>query len=424
MEGNYLLLFGKFFLTLSILTFNPMFDIINIVKITIEEAAMKKYYYKNPWRAGKNKKGFIIRLWVGLGLFLISAAALIASRLSVGFADWFCFNIYPIFSGIGSRAWGVFPFSAGEIFLVLAIAGGIAGIICHIIYIKHRKGRRVRAFLGGFSFYWLAAAIIALLLTFNCLVCYGRTPFSQYSGLTLGKYTVEELKGLTEDLIEEANKAAEEVELDHEGRAVKPQNFNRLAIEAMEALSEDYKELKTYYPQPKGVIASPVMSGFNLAGIYFPITVEANYNKAMPVSSQGFTACHELSHLSGFLREDEANFLAFAACRKSESPYFRYSGYLGALTYALNACYPVMESEEYYGLCEKLSPVILAEYSYRNSYWEPYQKKITYQVSSVVNDTYLKANNQTDGTKSYGRVVDLMLAEWKKENNLSDTGIQ
>lgn len=385
---------------------------------------MKKYYYKNPWRSGGEKKGFKIRLSVGLGLFLISAAALIGSRLSIEFADWFCFNVYPVFSGIGSRVWGVFPFSVGEIFLVLAITGGIAGIVCHIVYIKRRKGRRLRAFLGGFSFYWLAASVIALLLTFNCLVSYGRTPFSRYSGLTLGKYTVEELKGLTEDLIEKANKAAEEAELDSEGRAVKPENFDQLAIKAMESLSEDYEVLKTYYPQPKGVTASPVMSSFNLAGIYFPVTVEANYNKAMPVSSQGFTACHELSHLSGFLREDEANFLAFAACRKSESAYFRYSGYLGALTYALNACYPAMGSDEYYSLCEKLSPVILAEYSYRNSYWEPYQKKITYQVSSAVNDTYLKANNQTDGTKSYGRVVDLMLAEWKKENNLSESGIQ
>ena len=46
---------------------------------------------------------------------------------------------------------------------------------------------------------------------------YSRTPFSQYSGLTLGKYTVEELKGLTLDLIEEANKAAEGVGLTAKG---------------------------------------------------------------------------------------------------------------------------------------------------------------------------------------------------------------
>ncbi len=385
---------------------------------------MKKYYYKNPWQLGAEKKGHKIRLIIGLCLILLSAAALVASRSSVEFSDWFCFNIYPVFSGIGSRIWGALPFSVGEIFVYIVIIGAAAGIVCHIIYIKHRKGKRLKAFLWGFSFFWLFGGIIALLLTFNCLVGYNRTPFSQYSGLTLGKYTIEELKGLTLDLIEKANLAAEEVELDGEGRAIKPENFSQLAIKAMEGLAEDYSVLKTYYPQPKGVIASPAMSSINLAGIYFPITVEANYNTAMPVSSQGFTVCHELSHLSGFIREDEANFLAFAACRKSESPYFRYSGYLGALTYALNACYSSMDKDEYYSLCEKISPVILAEYSYRNAYWEQYRKKVTYKVSSAVNDTYLKVNNQTDGTKSYGRMVDLMLAEWKKENNLENSGIQ
>lgn len=385
---------------------------------------MRKYYYKNPWQLGAEKKGYKIRLLIGLCLILLSAAVLVASRLSVEFSDWFGFNIYPVFSGIGSHIWGLLPFSVGEFFVYAVIISAIAGIVCHIIYIKHRKGKRFKAFLQGFSFFWLFGGIIALLITFNCLVGYNRTPFSQYSGLTLGKYTTEELKGLTLDLIEKANLAAEEVELDGEGRAIKPEDFSNLAIKSMESLAEDYSVLKAYYPQPKGVIASPTMSSFNLAGIYFPITVEANYNKAMPVSSQGFTACHELSHLSGFIREDEANFLAFAACRKSESPYFRYSGYLGALTYALNACYSSMENDEYYSLCEKISPVILAEYSYRNEYWEPYRKKVTYQVSSVVNDTYLKVNNQTDGTKSYGRMVDLMLAEWKKENNLENIGIQ
>jgi len=33
----------------------------------------------------------------------------------------------------------------------------------------------------------------------------------------------------------------------------------------------------------------------------------------------------------------------------------------------------------------------------------------------VVNDTYLKANNQSDGVKSYGKVVDLLLAWYRTQ---------
>ena len=358
-----------------------------------------------------------VRWIISLVLIVISVTLLAASRISTGFADWFGFNIYPVISGIGARIWGIFPFSASEFFVILVILGAIIGLICLILYIKHRRGRRFKAFLNGFS--WGAAGISAifLLVTTNCLMGYSRTPFSVYSGLTLEKYTSEELKGLTLDLAEKANAAVKEVRLDENNRPLKPENFGSLAAEAMEKAAEEYPVLESYYPQPKAVLCSGVMSSFNLAGIYFPVTVEANYNQSMPVSSQGFTACHELSHLSGFMREDEANYIAFIACRESDDPYFRYSGYMNALIYALNAYRGSSTDEEYYSVAAEIDPVILAEYDYRNEYWAPYRKKVTYKVSSAVNDIYLKSNNQTDGAKSYGRMVDLMLAEWKAEKN-------
>jgi len=372
---------------------------------------MKTAFKKDRSRKLKLNKSRWIATFI---LILISLAVLIAVRSSTEFADWFGFHIYPIVSGVGSRLWGLLPFSAGEIFVVLVILGGIVGLVCLIIYVKNKKGQRRKAFFNGFSWAALFAAAVFCLVTLNCLSGYSRTPFSYYSGLNVAEYTAEELKGLTLSLIEKANEAVKEVSLDEDGRPVKPDDFNSLAAKAMEGAAEKYPVLKAYYPQPKGVIASDIMSSFNLAGIYFPVTVEANYNQSMPVSSQGFTACHELSHLSGFIREDEANYIAFTACRNSGSAYFRYSGYLDALTYALNAYRGVASDEEYYGVVGIIDARILAEYNYRNEYWAAFRKKVTYKVSSTVNDAYLKANQQADGTKSYGRVVDLMLAEWKK----------
>lgn len=37
------------------------------------------------------------------------------------------------------------------------------------------------------------------------------------------------------------------------------------------------------------------------------------------------------------------------------------------------------------------------------------------QVSNQVNDTYLKINDQKEGVKTYGRMVDLMLAYHREE---------
>lgn len=357
-------------------------------------------------------KKTVIKWIIAAAVGLAAAGVLIAARRSRTFADWFCFNVYPFFSGIGSRVWGVLPFSVGELFVALVILGVLAGLVLLIVYVKRRKGQRVLALLGGLSWAGITAAALFFLVTLNCLVGYSRTPFSSYSGLTLREYTAEELRELAVYMIEEANKCAELVELDGEGRPVKPDDFSQLAVEAMSGLAEDYPVLDTYYPQPKAVLASPIMSNFNLAGIYFPVTVEANYNQAMPVSSQGFTACHELSHLSGFIREDEANFIAFIACRESGDPYLRYSGYLGALTYTMNAYYSVAEREDYGELYLSICDTIHEEFAYRGSYWAQFEKKATFQAATAVNDAYLKANNQADGTRSYGRVVDLLLAEY------------
>lgn len=41
-------------------------------------------------------------------------------------------------------------------------------------------------------------------------------------------------------------------------------------------------------------------------------------------------------------------------------------------------------------------------------------------MSDKVNDTYLKANKQTDGVESYDRMVDLLMAEYLEEGNVND----
>ena len=44
-------------------------------------------------------------------------------------------------------------------------------------------------------------------------------------------------------------------------------------------------------------------------GLYFPFSMEANYNDTMSIMNKPFTMCHELAHTHGYIFEDEANFL-------------------------------------------------------------------------------------------------------------------
>ena len=117
---------------------------------------------------------------------------------------------------------------------------------------------------------------------------------------------------------------------------------------------------------------------------------------------------HEQSHLRGFMNEAEANFIAYLACENSDSDYFRYSGNCLALLYSMNALYSA-DYERWYELRLQYPDYIDADMRAQNAYIDSHDTKVA-EVSDAVNDTYLKLNDQQDGVRSYGKMVDLLLA--------------
>lgn len=180
----------------------------------------------------------------------------------------------------------------------------------------------------------------------------------------------------------------------------------------MQAASEAFPALGGFYPQPKPVAVSRILSVQQLCGIYSPFTIEANFNRNMPDYNIPHTICHELSHLKGFMREDEANFIGFLACISSEDQAFQYSGYLTGWVYAGNALAGV-DRDGYIELHGRLCDQALADLAENNAFWDRYEGKVA-EVSNQMNDVYLKINRQEDGVKSYGRMVDLMLEYYRE----------
>ena len=176
----------------------------------------------------------------------------------------------------------------------------------------------------------------------------------------------------------------------------------------MKNLGEVYPQLAGWYPYPKPLAISRILSVQQLCGIYSPFTVEANYNREMPLYNIPHTICHELSHLKGYMREDEANFIGYLACVLSSSPEFRYSGYVMGWVYAGNALAAV-DPDGYRTLRNQLPEAVLEDLAYNNRFWDRFEGKVA-EVSTQINDSYLKAHSQEDGVRTYGRMVDLMLA--------------
>ena len=349
-------------------------------------------------------KGRMVFFWCGL--FCITTGLNLAARLVPGFAEWYAVWIYPVFVNTVGRFCSLLPVSVIELSIYLIVVTLLAGVIALC-----RGKLRLRRAAGILVKFLL---VLFALFTLNCGINYHRTPFSERAGFTIQKSTKEELIALCEFLVEEVNAAAEGLPVDEQGVCKVECDRIQEAKKAMQKVAEEYPELSGYYPDAKPVLSTWYLSWQLLQGVYSPFTVEANYNRGMPDQDQPSTICHELSHLKGFMREDEANFISYLACRVSDRQEFRYSGSLLAYIYAGNALYK-QDVEAYRevsaGLCEQAVRDLQAH----NAYWAQYRGTVA-EVSDKLNDAYLKANAQEDGVKSYGRMVDLLLA-WKREHS-------
>ncbi len=328
------------------------------------------------------------------GILLLLAASIlqICSRGISGFATWYAHHIYPVLVKVIGGFFGLFPVSAAELGLYAFLIMVVAGIIRYI-------RRPVQLAIRGF----FTVSVLLFLYTVNCGVNYHAMAFSEYAGLETGLYTEDELRELCRYLVAKVNETvSDERYADHR------QEWHAEGVAAMQAAGETFPSLSGFYPRPKPVTVSWILSVQQLSGIYVPFTIEANFNREMTDYNIPHTICHELSHLKGFMREDEANFIGYLACITSEKRSFQYSGYLTGWIYAGNALAKI-NPEAYIELHQELSQEVRDDLAENSRFWNQYDGKIA-EVSTQLNDTYLKMNNQADGVRSYGRMVDLMLA--------------
>ena len=357
------------------------------------------------------------RLWILLTIPAAFTLLFCASRIP-GFAESYAEGPYSVLSHAGNFLSGLVPFSVGEILVYALAALLLAAIVRFAVRMVRGTDRRGPAAVKFCINLLCLAGCLLFLFTVDCGVNYYRSTFAQTSGLTVTASQKAELVRLCKTLSADAGTLREQTE-SGEGGVTKlrsrafAQNADK-ARAALDSLSTKYPLLRPGYGAPKPVLASNALSRCNITGMFFPFTFEANVNTDVPEYTIPFTMCHELSHLRGFMREDEANFIAYLACRNSADADFRYSGALEAFTYASNALFSA-DSAEAGKIYSSLSTGVRRDLQFNNNYWDRFKGPAADAATSV-NNSYLKANSQADGVQSYGRMVDLLLALQRSED--------
>ncbi|MGI6199777.1 MAG: DUF3810 domain-containing protein [Christensenellales bacterium] len=320
-------------------------------------------------------------------------------------------GVYPAVSAALGALTGWFSFSLGEALLALGALGVLALITAAIV--QAVRARRL---------WWRPA--VALLRRLMCIgLClyslfyalwgfnHFRPSYGELAGLPVAPRDGEALCALCVELADQANALRAKLPEDAQGcfqATVSARQVCEKAPEAYRAAAATYPLLSGTLSPVKGVAISEALSHLNITGIYCPYTAEANLNVNAPQSTLPLTACHELAHRLGFAREDEATFLGYLACTASDDAAFAYSGLFTALIHAGNALY-AEDPEAYSALWARYSPALARDMAQNSAYWDQYQGKAE-EIQRAVNDQYLKGNGQSAGVKSYGMVVDLLLA--------------
>ena len=375
------------------------------------------------------KKERMHKIYVVTMVILITVTILqnLLAWLSTDYADWHRVHIFPFFQNIMTSFSNVFPFSLGELLLCMAAVFAMAMMIAGIAYfISRLNGISVKGYERFFKTAGFIIAGTAFVMTNNCFILYHSTGLegSYLNGASESEYDFETLAESREFIVERVNALAKEIERDEDGNPKFTGNMADEAVKAMQNLGLQWNELLGQYSVPKPLLASEFMCQQSMRGYYFPFTMEANYNAEMTEINMPSTMCHELAHTKGFIKEDEANFIAYVACINSDNKFFQYSGYLSVLNYINNdfkeAC---SECTGLYSSYTKISKQVKQDNVFMLAKVEEKVEKNAIIPTKTVRaaaksyvDITLAANGIPEGSVTYSKVVGLLIYSREAEN--------
>lgn len=347
---------------------------------------------------------------------VLCAALVLLVRKSPYLGQLYSAYIFPLFPNTFGRFFSIFPFSFLEIsiYILASCAIFILLVVVDSLLAKSSRHKLLLHIPRILVITLCFCSTIFLMITLSCSINYSRDGISKDMGMIVTPSSHDDLVNLCLLLIDDI---AYTVKLDEFSDEMDTATLQNQTKQAMITLGEEYPSLNGYYPNPKPVIMSSWMSDMNLTGLFSPYTIEANYNNDVVNYVKPYTICHELAHLRGYICEDDAGFIAYLACSNSQSTELRYSGAMNALSFALNALYNDSTEEEYKSILAQVPKEALSDLIENETYWQNHQGAIS-RISTAANDTYLKANAQAGGVKSYGRMVDLLLAYYGLNNRL------
>lgn len=349
-------------------------------------------------------------------IYAVSAACAVLYLiflLSEPFSDFFNRHVSSLLRAFLANVSNPIPFSLAE-FAVILLPVWVVALTLAIV---RRFGDSTKELISAILCICSLLGVVFSAFTLGFAPAYRGSTLDEKLGIERSEVSSQELYDTAMILNSLIAESAQQVHFASDGSSVMPysrEQMNDKLNQAYMSLSDEYEFLPRLNSRIKPVMLSDAMSYTHITGIYTFLTGEANLNVAFPDYTLPFTAAHELAHQRGVARENEANFMAFLACSSSDDPYIRYCAYINLQEYVLSALGTA--DEKMYTLAFYAMPIeAKREMAAYSEFYEKYRDSAVGEVSGAVNDTFLKLHG-TEGTKSYGMVVDLAVSYFKSNN--------
>jgi len=316
-------------------------------------------------------------------------------------------GIYPWISGVFRVVFGWIPFSIGDIFYTIA-----ALLIIRFLILKGRM-----FFFETRNFFrevFVVLSIVYFVFHLFWGLNYYRLPIS--STLNISEdYTTEDLVSFTKRLIEKSNEVHFKITGNDTLMVTIPYSQKEIydkTVDGFAILGEKIPEFSYKHKSIKSSLYSTALTYMGYGGYLNPFTNEAQVNSVAFSYKYPTVSCHEQAHQIGYSAENEANFIGYLAAVNNQDIYFKYSGYVYSLRYCLGELRH-RDERLFQEMNTLIHPGIIKNYIQVASFWKKYENPAEPAFKSSFN-TFLKANNQKDGIKSYNYVVALLINYHKK----------
>jgi hypothetical protein len=321
--------------------------------------------------------------------------------------EYYSTGFYPFISKIFRFLFGWIPFSVGDLLYLLLIVLAITYLVRSRKTILRHKIKFLRDIL-------MVLSVAYFTFHFMWGLNYYREPLAIKLKLTETK-DYQELVNFTEQLIQKTNEAQLRITQDSSLAVIIPYSqqeiFDKTLI-GYEDIKLKHAFVNYTTPSIKTSLISTGLTYMGYAGYLNPFTNEAQVNGLLPNFRFPVVTGHEIGHQLGYSAENETNFIGYLVTANNTDKYFQYAAYAYALGYCLSDIRRG-DQEVFETVLEKLNPGVKTNFQEMAVFWNSYENPMEPVFKSIFN-SFLKANNQSQGIKSYNAVVRLLVPYHKK----------